>query len=1217
MKKSQNQVLKLLLFIIFIQLTTYIQSQKTYVNKEWRDEYGGPVFNPSLAPYGGDWTKSIITSTNDIVSVGHTAISGQGENVLISRHTEDGTLIWQTNFNSASNFNDYGVDVFEAINGDLYVCGTTNNGGITDYDVLILIFNSNGSLIYNTSFDYGLNKNDIPSAISTDSGGNNILVAGTTEGSTTGYDYLVVSYDLSLSFNWKNTYDYSNLNDVAVEFVLIGPKMEVAGASANSLTDWDMTVVMFDETNGNLLGDNRLNYPGFGYDEVYSFCKDANNNTYITGKCSSNGINYDIRVAKISATNSLLWSQTYDAHVLEDVGSSIAVDQMGNVIVGGYITKPNNKKSRIILKYDSNGTYLWDYSLASHDPSSDAIVKAIALNPSTNDIYLIGGEKEIGNGKRAIVSRINPSGRVIWEKYIKGSYDYLPSDIIFGGYGTPGIYAITIKDSSVNAYELNYFTEHKLDTANTYEPNGKPAFPSRQLITRFDTSALIKPTINNKHIVCGSIEDFVKSSVVEDLKNNLASIYGTNDFDIKAYKIFPELVTTNSITISRLGDTIEIPEFYAVLLLELPNSLNVISAANNMLSLFPNIIYSHPNWACTVTASEAPYDFARITAIANDSLYSQQASLHPTGTYTNAHINVEEAWDLETGKRHVKLGVFDTGAYWKHKDFMDSTNTITKITGWDFYNGAPLINDPIGESLNHGTQVCGVIGANRNNIKGVAGIASGNFKQSAYIDSSGVNLHAMRTFTGAGYFLGSTYLDNISDAIVGSAIDNPSANSYNYGLHVMNHSWRISSAPTNTYISSFMLDTNITLLREATHFVNRAKVTFVAATGNEGLAIPSYPATIDDDWVLTVGGTKENGQYNNEPGYPANIKNNIDVCAPGRYNIIWTLGWSLYSYWDVGGTSMAAPHVSGAAGLLMSYLNKPYADPSNLAPEDIEFILQKTATDINVPNYDDTTGWGRINVGKALKLIQKPKRKVKHFGTDNSTHNTFITYLPSNDTVIKLTERYKNAAGIWFIPNRKYHVKSFQVTSYVYHNLLSTEKILHAWARPSSTNVLEFKSLSKIRPRERINLLLAYNGYAHLTGFVYQVRDSLGTPLGWWPFDTTYANTKMKLTYSLLVEDTAFDVGVAKQPNVTNPRLKIFPNPTNGNQTLFIFSEKDTYGKVIIYDVLGREVYSSNQIHIDEGENSRQIPTNGLPKGMYIYNIILGEEELYFKILKE
>jgi subtilisin family serine protease len=76
------------------------------------------------------------------------------------------------------------------------------------------------------------------------------------------------------------------------------------------------------------------------------------------------------------------------------------------------------------------------------------------------------------------------------------------------------------------------------------------------------------------------------------------------------------------------------------------------------------------------------------------------------------------------------------------------------------------------------------------------------------------------------------------------------------------------------------------------------------------------------------------------------------------YNV--ATDWNLDS-----GTSMATPHVSGVAALI-------FGKNPKLRPDQVETIMERTATDLGVPNYDTTFGWGLVNAQAALAATPKP-----------------------------------------------------------------------------------------------------------------------------------------------------------------------------------------------------------------------------------------------------
>ena len=1214
---------KLFYTFLFISLSFITLAQKTHVNREWKDYTGNPVFNPLLNPFGLEWTKSIVTATNDIITVAHTNVSGQGENILLSRYTEDGSLLWQTDYNTSGTQNDYGIDVAEDSNGDIYVCGTTDNGGNTDYDVLLLKYDNTGSLLWAISYSGPDGLNDIGTAIKINGSGD-VYVAASNENNSTSYDYLVIKYDNSGSLLWSNTYDYANLIDVPVGIIVRGGSVLVAGASANSLTDWDYAVADFNETTGSYNGDARSNISGIGYDQPLAFKKDATGNTYLTGKASTNGINYDIRTVKISPTNAIVWTQTFDAYGLEDVGNTIAIDNNGDVIVGGYITKTNNKKDLICLKYSSNGSLLWQHNQPSKDGNADAYIQAITLNTTNNNIYFIAGEKGIGTNKEALIGKIKSNGDKGWEKSIKGNYDYLPSDIQYGGFGSPGIYTIAIKDSTVDVYETAYYTELETDTAMIYHSSGLPSFKKHELIIRFQPSAINTAAVDNqvgtKEMEFGDLSEFLTSSAYGTFTNSLRS-YCDGDCDIKAIKIFKQIPTTYTATTSRLGQTIRVPDFWSALLVVLPSNITIANA-HAAFETIPTVVgYSHPNY---IAQLHSP----------NDSIYPQQISLHTNTLYPNANINVEEAWSIipKGGSPFVRGGVFDSGVYWIHKDFgHNGVNASSSkiIDGWDFATSQPMKSTSGNDVDNHGTRVAGVIGAVRNNIKGVAGIAGGNDSAGVNLSTKGISLYSLRV---AGFnvippiYNGYGLATDIAEAIRTSSIKDSLLN-YGYGLHFMNNSWGFNPS------DQFYQDTNIVLVSEAVHFANRQNVTFVASRGNlfvGDLNQISYPSCIDDDWVLSVGGTGENGNYchaNNayDPSSPncslsSFFGYGMDLAAPASTATIKSTS-NGQGYFSFGATSAAAPHVSGVVGLLMSYMNDTTgnANYKNLAPEDCEFIIQKSATDVDSVGYDVLTGHGRLNAGKAMRMVEKPYRALYHFGTGNSSYSITKTLYSNSDT-IKLTERYQNKASVpvWF-KKGKYVVKTYQINATVNHLLpFATDSLMYYWPRPSNSAVLElFNGNKYLSPRERVIINSCNSSSASMKGYIYQVKDTLGNALGWWPCDTSLSCSTLGnlFDYSILVKNKG--VGIKENNGDLSQNINLYPNPASHQQKLIVNTETSETITVELYDLMGRLIKSVYVGKTTIGETVIENNVAGLANSMYIYLIKVGDKSCHKRFIKQ
>jgi len=322
----------------------------------------------------------------------------------------------------------------------------------------------------------------------------------------------------------------------------------------------------------------------------------------------------------------------------------------------------------------------------------------------------------------------------------------------------------------------------------------------------------------------------------------------------------------------------------------------------------PNVEYAEPNY------------LVHALTIPNDTYFSpNQWALNNTGEYAggtpDADIDAPEAWDTTTGSSNIIIAVIDTGIDYNHPDLHgniwynitetdcndgidnDLNGYIDDCVGWDFttceeYNEALNCettksedNDPMDED-GHGTHVAGIIGAKGNNGEGVTGVMWN------------VKLMALR-------FLNAQGIGNVADAI--NAIEYAVAN----GARIINASW-------GGYEYSLSLYNVIST-------ANNAGVLFVAAAGNEennnDAETPLYPASYNLPNIISVAATDQNDMRARFSNFGLN---SVDVAAPGVYifNTVPTWWSDYFGYGEIerfSGTSMAAPHVAGIAGLLYSY----------------------------------------------------------------------------------------------------------------------------------------------------------------------------------------------------------------------------------------------------------------------------------------------------------
>jgi hypothetical protein len=329
----------LLLLSLSFQTLTLAQS---HVNREWVETFGEPL--------DLEWSKSINGIDNQLIHVGNIATINQGANISTTVYYNDGSIKWQSNYHSINQNNDYGISVALDQNENVYVLGTTDNQNNIDYDILLLKYSSTGSLQWSQTFGSNYDLNDIGTELILDDAGESIYICASSESASNNYDFLTLKYNSDGVYQWDERYDYDDLIEIpiGIEFDNNGD-LFVTGTSGSSTNRWDYTIVKY-TINGTYIGDERNSMPGIGFDQPLAFTKDSFNNIYVTGRSSTDGVNYDIKTIKIDESYNLQWSKTYDFEGKEDAGSTIRVDTNGNVYIGGYVTRLDDVN---IYRYDA------------------------------------------------------------------------------------------------------------------------------------------------------------------------------------------------------------------------------------------------------------------------------------------------------------------------------------------------------------------------------------------------------------------------------------------------------------------------------------------------------------------------------------------------------------------------------------------------------------------------------------------------------------------------------------------------------------------------------------------------------------------------------------------------------------------------------------------------------------------------------------------------
>ena len=364
-----------------------------------------------------------------------------------------------------------------------------------------------------------------------------------------------------------------------------------------------------------------------------------------------------------------------------------------------------------------------------------------------------------------------------------------------------------------------------------------------------------------------------------------------------------------------------------------------------------------------------PNYYYHLLATPNDTQYTSG------GMYGMTKISAPAAWDLTTGSSAVVVANIDTGVRYTHEDLAanawtnpgeiggngiddDANGFVDDVYGWDFfYNDS----NPTDDAGGHGTHTAGTIGAVGNNAKGVVGV------------NWNVKIMAIKIYSPNGG-------DSTSAMLV---------NAYNYIRMMKNRGVNIR-VTNNSYGGCGEACGYDQATKDALDAMGDAGILNVFAAGNANANLETtafYPASYTSPSILSVASSTSTDARSGFSNYGAI---SVDLAAPGS-GVLSTFANSDASYATLSGTSMATPHVAGAAALLSAY------NPT-LSPASLKASLMNTVDVLPAWNGLVKTG-GRLNIFNALQnqtVCNFSVSQTSHSFSSSGGESTITIVAPSN-----------------------------------------------------------------------------------------------------------------------------------------------------------------------------------------------------------------------------
>lgn len=568
-------------------------------------------------------------------------------------------------------------------------------------------------------------------------------------------------------------------------------------------------------------------------------------------------------------------------------------------------------------------------------------------------------------------------------------------------------------------------------------------------------------------------------------------------------------------------------------LLEIPSEADLFQTIA-VLEQSPLIRYAEPNLVDHVfqTHPDDPYYLGTSPATYPHQWALNNTGQDPPGGTSDADIDAPEAWDYETGSSGILVAILDTGIPMQngslsHPDLNDANRIIL---GPDVSSET---DGTVQDNNGHGTHVTGIAIAETNNDTGIAG-ACWNSK-----------ILVVQVFDAGGSASHQDFKEGVY-----AAVDS--------GAQIINYSGGGSHSSTK---------------ENAVHYADSMGVFQSYAAGNNGSQGVIYPARYafwgsfsghsnGYESIVSVAATDHNDQRSSYSSYnPSAIE--INIAAPGGYggprnadDIFSTLpGYNTYYspngefYGYLAGTSMAAPHVSGLAALILSRF-------PNYTALDIRNLLEQSAEDVNGAGEDTYLGWGRINAYYAVA----PPSAPQNLTLSNEGGNPRLRWNANSEPDLKEYHLYKELSINCF---------PCQVDTFVY--VVTDTTYLDEWfniGRPPFDLVTYWVKAVDIADQKSV------------------------------PSNSRYTKGQSLIQWKQLVEQSLPEVYSLSHN---------YPNPFNPTTTIKYDLPEESFVELRIFNLLGEEIRTLvsgsesagfKSILWDGKDNS----VNLVSSGMYIYH---------------
>ncbi|MBB5030452.1 autotransporter-associated beta strand repeat-containing protein [Prosthecobacter vanneervenii] len=306
-----------------------------------------------------------VDANGDVVITGYTTVAANNSDVYVAKYSgADGSLVWERTYAGSGGSFDEGNSIAVHSSGRVLVAGygRTSSGA----DMFAAGYSgSDGSVLFERLIEGGGNGDDLARSVAVDSAGD-LAIAGYVRGSAK--DFRV---------------------------------MKLSGTSGATAWQWNVN----GSTNSN--------------DEAFAVAFDSTGQVVATGTVSA--ANFDLYTVKLTAAGALVWQKQWNSSFnSSDAGYDIAVDNSGNVIVGGTSYRAASVMDGYVAEYAAGtGALVWERRFNGSVSNQDAI-NSVDLDGLGNVVATGFSYNATPNSDVLTAKIFATDGGLVWEKRYNG-----------------------------------------------------------------------------------------------------------------------------------------------------------------------------------------------------------------------------------------------------------------------------------------------------------------------------------------------------------------------------------------------------------------------------------------------------------------------------------------------------------------------------------------------------------------------------------------------------------------------------------------------------------------------------------------------------------------------------------------------------------------------------------------------------------------------------